>query len=124
MNYTKLFIGIFILSTIASSILLMGTSLAPTPSYAHSKAAKGSADGGKGFKHPNKFTRESRRDHKNQNLDQQNFCVKGIECKNSNVGMQTLGNDNSVTGFADQSSSNSTSQTEIPQFDSAIGSPK
>jgi hypothetical protein len=124
MNYKKLFTGIFILSAIASSILIMGTSLAPTPSYAHSKAAKGSADGGKSFKHPNKFTHESRRDHKNQHIDQQNFCVKGIECKNSNVGMQTLGNDNSVTGFADQSSSNSTSQTEIPQFDSAIGSPK
>jgi hypothetical protein len=123
MNYTKLLVGIFILSAIASSILVMGTSLAPTPSYAHSKAAKGSTDG-KSFKHPDKFTHESRRDHKNQYIDQQNFCVKGIECKNSNVALQTLGNDNSVSGFADQSSNNSTSQTEIPQFDSTVGSPR
>ncbi|HZA06433.1 MAG TPA: hypothetical protein VE619_01910 [Nitrososphaeraceae archaeon] len=124
MNCTKLLIGIFMLSAIASSILVIGTSLAPTPSYAHSKAAKGSADSGKSFKHPNKFTHESRRGHKNQNIDQQNFCVKGIECKNSNVALQTLGNDNSVSGFADQSSNNSTSPTEIPQFGTGMESPR
>jgi hypothetical protein len=47
--------------------------------------------------------------HKDQHMDQENLCLRGEVCKNSNVGLQTLGNDNSVTGFADQSGNNSTS---------------
>jgi hypothetical protein len=38
-----------------------------------------------------------------QHLDQENLCLRAGKCSNSNVGEQTLGNDNSVTGFADQS---------------------
>ena len=38
-----------------------------------------------------------------QHLNQENVCYRGQICKNSNVAPQTLGNDNSVTGFADQS---------------------
>jgi hypothetical protein len=42
-------------------------------------------------------------EEKAQHMNQENFCIRGDVCKNSNVGLQTLGNDNSVTGFADQS---------------------
>jgi hypothetical protein len=43
-----------------------------------------------------------------QHLNQENLCYRGQICKNSNVAPQTLGNDNSVTGFADQSDTNKT----------------
>jgi hypothetical protein len=42
--------------------------------------------------------------HKSQHLNQENLCYRSVVCNNSNVALQTLGNDNSVTGFADQSS--------------------
>ena len=38
-----------------------------------------------------------------QHLDQENLCLRADKCNNSNVGEQTIGKDNSVTGFADQS---------------------
>jgi hypothetical protein len=39
-----------------------------------------------------------------QHMDQGNLCLRTSgKCSNSNVGEQTLGNDNSVTGFADPS---------------------
>jgi hypothetical protein len=38
-----------------------------------------------------------------QHMDQENLCLRADKCNNSNVGEQTIGNDNSVTGFADQS---------------------
>jgi hypothetical protein len=41
--------------------------------------------------------------HKSQHLNQENLCYRTVICNNSNVALQTLGNDNSVTGFADQS---------------------
>jgi hypothetical protein len=43
-----------------------------------------------------------------QHLNQENVCYRGQICKNSNVAPQTRGNDNSVTGFADQSNTNNT----------------
>lgn len=43
-----------------------------------------------------------------QHLNQENVCYRGQICKNSNVAPQTLGNDNSVTTFADQSNTNNT----------------
>src|SRR5918911_1210761 len=43
-----------------------------------------------------------------QHLNQENICYRGQICKNSNVAPQTLGNDNSVTGFTDQSDTNNT----------------
>jgi hypothetical protein len=43
-----------------------------------------------------------------QHLNQENICYRGQICKSSNVAPQTLGNDNSVTGFADQSNTNNT----------------
>ena len=38
-----------------------------------------------------------------QHIDQENLCLRAGKCNNSNVGERTLGNDNSVIGFSDQS---------------------
>ena len=46
---------------------------------------------------------EKRNAASQQHMDQENLCLRAGECSNSNVGEQTLGNDNSVTGFSDQS---------------------
>jgi hypothetical protein len=42
-------------------------------------------------------------ENKNQHLTQQGNCIRTGGCSNSDVGQGTPGNDNSVTGFADQS---------------------
>ena len=47
-------------------------------------------------------------ENKNQHLNQQGNCIRTNGCANSDVGQGTLGNDNSVTGFADQSTANTT----------------
>lgn len=36
-------------------------------------------------------------------MGQENLCYRANTCRQSNVGQNTLGNDNQVTGFADQS---------------------
>ncbi len=41
--------------------------------------------------------------HKDQHMNQQNLCYRTNTCRQSDVGQNTLGNDNQVTGFADQS---------------------
>ena len=41
--------------------------------------------------------------HRDQHMDQENLCYRANTCRQSSVGQETLGNDNSVTGFADQS---------------------
>jgi hypothetical protein len=40
---------------------------------------------------------------RSQHMNQENLCFRSITCRQSDVGENTLGNDNSVTGFADQS---------------------
>lgn len=45
---------------------------------------------------------------KNQHLNQQGNCVRTDKCASSDVGQGILGNDNSVTGFTDQSTTNNT----------------
>jgi hypothetical protein len=43
-------------------------------------------------------------DEQHKDIDQENQCLRtGGKCNNAALGEQTLGNDNSVTGFADQS---------------------
>lgn len=42
-------------------------------------------------------------ENRNQHLNQQGSCIRSDGCTTSDVGQGTLGNDNSVTGFADQS---------------------
>ena len=41
--------------------------------------------------------------NRNQHLNQQGNCIRTDGCTTSDVGQGTLGNDNSVTGFADLS---------------------
>ena len=41
--------------------------------------------------------------HRDQHMNQQNLCYRANTCRQSDVGQNTLGNDNQVTGFADQS---------------------
>jgi hypothetical protein len=38
-----------------------------------------------------------------QHIDQEKLCLRAGKCSNSNLEEQTQGNDNSITGFADQS---------------------
>ncbi|SRR6266508_2117427 len=40
---------------------------------------------------------------RSQHIDQENLCYRTNTCRQSEVGQNTLGNDNQVTGFADQS---------------------
>src|SRR6476660_1134282 len=40
---------------------------------------------------------------RNQHMNQENLCYRTNTCRQSDVGQNTLGNDNSVTGFTDQS---------------------
>jgi hypothetical protein len=49
-----------------------------------------------------------------QHIDQEKLCLRAGKCSNSNVGEQTQGNDNSVTGFSDQSKNAQTTVTPTP----------
>jgi hypothetical protein len=40
---------------------------------------------------------------RSQHMNQENLCFRSNTCRQSDVGQNTLGNDNQVTGFADQS---------------------
>ena len=42
-------------------------------------------------------------EHRNQHMNQENVCYRDNRCRQSDVGQNTLGNDNQVTGFVDQS---------------------
>jgi hypothetical protein len=79
-------------------------------------SSNSSSDGSKsgGSPQTSSFKKSIREDvrtsleHKNQvkaqHADFENLCLRTHDCRNSNVGQQIQGNDNSVTGFADQSS--------------------
>jgi hypothetical protein len=51
---------------------------------------------------------------KSQHIDQENLCFRSNTCRQSDVGQNTLGNDNQVTGFADQSDNPPQTQTPTP----------
>jgi hypothetical protein len=42
-------------------------------------------------------------EHRDQHMNQENLCYRTNTCRQANDGQNTLGNDNSITGFADQS---------------------
>jgi archaellin len=101
-NNKTIRIGIVIVAAIAA-MMLIGPNLTYMQSYAtspHGKTAKGAFNEAR-----------SSITHKSQHLNQENLCYRTIDCRNSNVAQQIIGNDNSVTGFADQSSNNSTGAT-------------
>jgi hypothetical protein len=68
---------VVVIAALVASLIFAGTILAPIQSYAA----------------------ESRSQHMNQG----NLCYRSNTCRQSEVGQNTLGNDNQVTGFADQS---------------------
>jgi cell division septation protein DedD len=52
--------------------------------------------------------------HRDQHMNQENLCYRTNTCRQSNAGQNTLGNDNSITGFADQSDNLQQTQTPTP----------
>jgi len=140
MNYKKQSIGL-VLAVAMASLLIAGTILAPTQASAGSQrksspqfnnfndntndntnTAKSRSNSG-GFtdtaslKHAIRDGVTVNLQHRDQHMDQENLCYRANTCRQSSVGQETLGNDNSVTGFADQSDNNST----LPATNSTTG---
>ncbi len=94
--------------TIASILVIVGTTLTPILLQQVDAASSrhplkdGSFDPG-----VNHSGTDVTAKHKTQHMNQENICYRSNVCNNSNVAQETLGNDNSVTGFADQSENNS-----------------
>ena len=94
--------------TIASILVIVGTALTPILQQQVDAASSrhpfkdGSFDPG-----ANHSSTDATAKHKTQHMNQENICYRSNVCNNSNVAQETLGNDNSVTGFADQSENNS-----------------
>ena len=111
-------------AVIIISVMFAGTILAPIQSYAHSKGANSSPQ----FNNINENTDRNSSDNNNnpesadstlkqgihdeiradlkntnQSISQKNLCFRSNTCRQSAVGQNTIGDDNSVTGFADQS---------------------
>ena len=112
MNHTTVAIRIIIGIALAASMVVAGISLASLeqqPGYA-AKAEKHEQNTIQNV--PDNF--EKRNAARQQHMDQENLCLRAGECSNSNVGEQTLGNDNSITGFSDQSKNEQAAVTPTP----------
>jgi len=77
-----------------------GTTLAPIQSYA---TGCGGFSGTSSLKHGIRDGVTVNLEHRSQHMDQENLCYRANTCRQANDGQNTLGNDNSVTGFTDQS---------------------
>lgn len=111
-------------AVIIISVMFAGTILAPIQSYARSKGANSSPQ----FNNINENTDRNSSDNNNnpesadstlkqgihdeiradlkntnQSISQKNLCFRSNTCRQSAVGQNTIGDDNSVSGFADQS---------------------
>jgi hypothetical protein len=108
MKYNSKFTVVVIAAV--ASLLLAGTILVPTQSYAR----KGSFTDHSTLR--DGLSGDIRADLANtdQNINQENICFRSDICRQSDVGQNTLGNDNQVTGFADQSD-NIQNQATTPQ---------
>jgi hypothetical protein len=87
------------------SLLVVGTILTPIQSYA---APQETTNDGGFLDSPNLkqgIHDEIRADLKNtnQSINQENLCFRSNTCRQSEIGQNTFGNDNQVTGFADLS---------------------
>jgi collagen triple helix repeat protein len=98
MNNTT--IGIIIAATI-SVMLIVSTNFIPTIQHRQTFAASPTTASLKDNLRANL-------ENRNQHLNQQGNCMRTDGCTTSDVGQGTLGNDNSVTGFTDQSITNTT----------------
>jgi hypothetical protein len=99
-NCKKRSIGIVIVAAMML-LLLAGTILAPTQASALSKFNTNTDTSN--LKHGIRNGVSVNLEHRDQHMDQENLCYRTNTCRQSDVGQNTLGNDNSVTGFADQS---------------------
>jgi hypothetical protein len=100
-NYKKQSIGLVLAAAIITSLLVAGTILAPIQSYAI--RSSGGIPNTSSLKHAIREGVTVNLEHRDQHMDQENLCYRTNTCRQSNTGQNTLGNDNSVTGFADQS---------------------
>jgi hypothetical protein len=101
---------------VVTSLMLAGTILGTIPPYASSESRNPSSirDG---------MFEEIRADLNNtsQSINQDNVCFSSNTCRQSEIGQNTLGNDNQVTAFSDQSdnlqqsiTANNTTPTTTP----------
>jgi len=92
------------IAAVLASLMLAGTILAPIQSYAAAKRGmEADFPDTSSLKHAVRNGVSANLSHKDQHLNQQNLCYRSNTCRQSDVGQNTLGNDNQVTGFADQS---------------------
>jgi hypothetical protein len=110
-NYKRQSIGIVLAAAIITTFLIAGTILAPIQSYA--LRGSGFTDTSS-LKHAIRDGVNVKLEHRDQHLNQENLCYRDNTCRQSDVGQNTLGNDNSVTGFADQSDNPPQTQTPTP----------
>jgi len=92
---------IVVIAAVLTSLLLAGTILAPIQSYA--AGSRGAFPNTSTLKQAVRDGVTVSQEHRDQHMDQENLCYRANICRQSDVGQNTLGNDNSVTGFADQS---------------------
>jgi hypothetical protein len=97
---------ILVMVTVAS-LLLAGTILAPTQLYARMGSFSDNSSPRDGLRGNIRADLENT----DQSIDQENVCFRSNICRQSDVGQNTQGNDNQVTGFADQSDNNQQSTT-------------
>jgi hypothetical protein len=99
-NYKEQPIGIVIVAAMML-LLLAGMILAPTQASALSKF-KTNTDTSS-LKHGIRDGVNVNLGHRDQHMNQENLCYRTNTCRQANDGQNTLGNDNSVTVFTDQS---------------------
>jgi hypothetical protein len=99
-NHKKGSIGIVIVAAMML-LLLAGMILAPTQASALSKFNTNT--GTSNLKHGIRDGVNVNLEHRDQHMDQENLCYRTNTCRQANDGQNTLGNDNSVTVFTDQS---------------------
>ena len=88
-------------AAIITSLLVAGTILTPTQASALSKFNTNTDTSN--LKHGIRDGVNVNLERRDQHMNQENLCYRDNTCRQSDVGQNTLGNDNSVTGFADQS---------------------
>ena len=96
--------AVVIIAAVLASLMLAGTILAPIQSYAAAKrGTEADFPDTSSLKHAVRDGVSANLSHRDQHMNQQNLCYRANTCRQSDVGQNTLGNDNQVTGFADQS---------------------
>src|SRR5215217_9611841 len=97
-----------LLVAVLTSLLIMGTSIIPTQSYADDH--KKTSDSKPSIKESSQIGKKIT----NQKMYQDNFCYRNGQCKQANDGQQIVGKDNEANGFNDQSKTIEQSVTPTP----------